>query len=104
MLPQQWIIYAQGRYGVPLAIGTTAVLATDWYPYLQSGQIIGLIGGLKGAAEYENLVNWKFKMEGRSLFGMKAIRNMNAVTIAELLIILFILLGNIGYFLEKKGG
>ena len=30
-------------------------MATDYYPYLQAGRIFGLMGGLKGAAEYEIL-------------------------------------------------
>jgi hypothetical protein len=47
-----WINYANGRYGADLALGVTAVIATDYYAFLQSGQIFGLMGGLKGAAEY----------------------------------------------------
>ncbi len=31
----------------------------DAYPYLQSGQIEGLVGGLKGAAEYETLIGYR---------------------------------------------
>ena len=46
-----WINYANGRYKAPLALGVTAVMATDYYTFLASGQIFGLMGGLKGAAE-----------------------------------------------------
>ena len=34
----------------------SAVMAPNYYNYLQSGQLFGLIGGLRGAAEYEELV------------------------------------------------
>jgi hypothetical protein len=91
-----WINYANGRYGAQLALGVTAVIATDYYAFLQSGQIFGLIGGLKGAAEYERLIGKK---------GV-ANRGMTSVSVAHVFIILFIIIGNIAFFAagkEKKG-
>ncbi len=87
-----WIAYGQGRYNVPLAIGVTGVMATDYYPYLQTGQIFGILGGLKGAAEYETLVG----TPGKAVDGMKV------QIVAHLIIILFIVIGNIGYFSTRK--
>jgi hypothetical protein len=84
-----WINYAAGRYGVKLALGVTAVMATDYYAFLQSNQIFGLMGGLKGAAEYEKLI-------GRSKD--VANRSMDAVSVAHVFIILFIIIGNIAFF------
>lgn len=52
-----WIYYARPKFGVNVASGVTAVMAADEYPYLQSGQLIGMLSGLKGAAEYEKLVD-----------------------------------------------
>src|SRR5882762_1730790 len=52
-----WIQFAQGRFHAPLVVGCTAVMATDYYPYLSSKQILGLIGGMKGAAEYERMID-----------------------------------------------
>jgi len=89
-----WINYANGRYGVPLALGVTAVMATDYYAFLQSGQIYGLMGGLKGAAEYEKLI-------GRPKD--TASRSMDAVSIAHVVIVLFIIVGNIAFFAAGKG-
>jgi hypothetical protein len=90
-----WINYASGRYGAELALGVTAVMATDYYTFLQSKQIFGLMGGLKGAAEYEKLI-------GRSKDA--ANRSMDAVSVAHVFIILFIIIGNIAFFAvgEKK--
>lgn len=50
-----WLLYAQSRYHAKLGVGSTAVQAADAYPYLQTGQITGLLAGMKGAAEYEFL-------------------------------------------------
>ena len=36
-------------------------MAPGLYPFLRSGQINGLIGGLQGAAEYETLIGQKGK-------------------------------------------
>lgn len=52
-----WIVYARPKFGLNVAVGVTAVMAADMYPYLQSGQLIGMLAGLKGAAEYEKLVD-----------------------------------------------
>lgn len=52
-----WIVYARPKYGLNVSVGVTAVMAADMYPYLQSGQLVGMLTGLKGAAEYEKLVD-----------------------------------------------
>ena len=51
-----WLTYASPKFGTNIAVGVTAVMAADEYPYLQTGQFIGMLAGLKGAAEYEKLV------------------------------------------------
>jgi len=88
-----WIIYGNGRYNVPLALGLTGVMGADYYQYLHSDQIFGLIGGWKGAAEYESLIGMK---------AGDAQKGMSAQVAAHLTIILFIILGNLGYFLSRK--
>ncbi len=87
-----WVIYAGGRYGVPIGAGVTAVMATDYYKYLQSGQLVGLLGGLKGAAEYEKLIRHPDM----------ATKGMDGQNMAHLLIVFFIVIGNIGYILGKR--
>jgi hypothetical protein len=87
-----WVQIANAQFGEKIILGGTAVMAPDLYPYLQSGQIEGLIGGLKGAAEYETLV----ESYGRGIKGM------TAQSVAHLAIIFFIILGNIGYFVTRK--
>lgn len=87
-----WISYANGRYNVPLAIGVTGVMATDYYPYLQTGQLFGILGGVIGAAEYEKLTGTVGP----------AGEQVKVLVVTHLLIILFIVIGNIGYFMSRK--
>ncbi len=87
-----WIIYFHARYGVPICGATTAIMAPQQYPYLSSGQLIGLLGGLKGAAEYETLVEKK----GRGL------RGMDSQSIVHLLLVGFIVLGNVILIYQRR--
>ena len=85
----------QSRFHVNLGSGTTAVGAPNFYPYVQSGQLVGLLGGLKGAAEYETLIG----APGDATSGM------DAQSIVHALIVVFILLGNLVLLpLEAQGG
>ncbi len=90
---REWVQQVQSRFHVELAAGVTAVSAPNFYPYVQSGQLAGLLGGLKGAAEYETLVG----APGN------ATRGMDAQSVVHALIVLFILLGNLAYFLSRRG-
>ena len=54
--PEMWMNVAKTKFGKPLGIGMTAVSAADYYPYIQSEQIVGLLSGLRGAAEYESAI------------------------------------------------
>jgi hypothetical protein len=89
-----WISYANGRYNAPLAVGLTGVMAADYYPYLKSGQIFGLMGGMLGAAEYEKLVH----RPGRAMEAMRV------QVWTHMIIILFILIGNTGYLISRRKG
>jgi hypothetical protein len=94
-IPFTWIAYAGERYNQEIATGITAVMATDLYPYLQSNQIVGLINGLKGAAEYERLMD----LDPSVAPGMLG---MSAQSIAHLLIIVLVIAGNIAYFASGR--
>ncbi|MCB5230031.1 MAG: hypothetical protein WCX83_02995 [Candidatus Cloacimonas sp.] len=115
-----WFVYARPRFGVNVAAGITAVMAADAYPYIQTGQLVGILAGLKGAAEYEKLVDL-FAIHDKPFsreiartthvsitddtvpYKFKAARiGMNAQTVVHILIILFIVIGNIGYFIERR--
>jgi len=87
-----WITYGQGRYNFPLALGLTGVMAADYYPYLNSGQVFGILGGLLGAAQYEKMAD----NPGRAVDGMRV------QLFAHIVIILFIVMGNVGFLLSRR--
>lgn len=83
-----WIVYGNAKYGVPLALGVTGVMASDYYPYLQSGQLFGLLPGIKGAAEYEQLSN---------RYG-EGSRGIPYQTATHAVVLVFIILSNVAFF------
>ncbi len=89
----EWIQYGQERYRFPFAAGCTAVMAPDFFPFLQANQMNGLMAGLAGGAEYEMLI-------GRP---GKAVAGMRPQSIGHLVIILFIVFGNVAYFVTRQG-
>jgi preprotein translocase subunit YajC len=90
--PVYWINYANARYHEPVVPAITAVMATTFYPFLQEKQIVGMVPGLKGAAEYEQLI----KKPGDASLGM------SAQSMSHLIIVLFVIVGNIGYFMIRS--
>jgi len=92
---REWVLFAQSRYGANVGAGVTAVSAADAYPFVETGQLVGLLAGMKGASEYETLVNEK----GYSDEALRATKGMDAQSLGHLLIMIFIVLGNIGFFI-----
>ncbi len=90
-LPTYWVEYAQARYGREIIAALTAVMVTAYTPYVDAGQIAGILGGLKGAAEYEKLL-------GQPAAGK---RGMDAQSLAHLAIAVMIVIGNIIAFVGK---
>ena len=87
-----WISYGQGRFNFPLMLGLTGVMTAQYYPFLGSGQVLGIMGGLLGAAQYEELAD----NAGRAKDGMRV------QLFAHYVIILFIIVGNSGYFMTRR--
>jgi hypothetical protein len=88
----EWVQYAADPTGVPMSSGVTSIQVNEVMPYVQSGQMKGVLAGMPGAAEYEALVGQKgFATSG-----------MDAQSIAHLVIVLFIILGNAAFFIERK--
>jgi hypothetical protein len=86
-----WYVYGKDKYKFELGGGCTGVIAPGLYPFLRSGQINGLIGGLRGAAEYEVLISKK----GRAVAGM------DAQSATHFAIIALVLLCNTFYFVIR---
>ena len=77
---------------IPLVEAAISVSIPECMPLVQAGQISGLLAGMKGAAEYEVLV----EKPGSATAGM------DAQSFSHALIIIFMILGNIGYIVTKN--
>jgi hypothetical protein len=96
---KEWILFAGDPGRIPVAGGCTAVQAPLLYPYWPN-QLLGLMGGIKGAAEYESeLIRRYPKYKTKSNPG---IRMMGPQAIAHIVIMLFIIIGNITFFMERS--
>ncbi len=84
-----WISFAPKEVGILYC--PTSVMAAEAFTFLDSGQIKGMLGGAKGAREYEQLLG---------MVGL-ATRLMNAVSFSHVLIIFFILLGNFALLMQR---
>ncbi len=91
-ISEYWVVWAGGKYHQRIIAGNTAIQAVLIYPFFQTGQLAGFLGGLKGAAEYERLI-------GRD---GAAVRGMDAQSMAHLLIVICVLLGNIGFLVQRR--
>ncbi len=87
-----WVSIVNAEFGVPMGCGTTAVGAPKYYAFVASGQFVGLLGGMKGAAEYELLCDHPGD----------AVRGMDVQSMVHFLIIALVILGNIGYFIGRR--
>ncbi|MBN1212005.1 MAG: hypothetical protein JXA92_05455 [candidate division Zixibacteria bacterium] len=87
-----WISIVNALYGTPVGCGVTAVMAPKFYAFVSAGQMTGLLGGMKGAAEYELLLGQP----------ARATTGMDAQSLMHLLIIGLVLMGNIGYFAGRR--
>jgi len=89
-----YITLANAQYRVKVIGGCTAISSLEYYPYIQSKQLLGLVEGLKGASEYEKLV----KKAGLATAGM------DVQAVVHMLLIFFIALANVSqmYIGNKK--
>ncbi|MFH2036857.1 MAG: hypothetical protein ABIJ45_10675 [Candidatus Zixiibacteriota bacterium] len=85
---QEWVQGAVDRYGLKMSAGNTAVQAPMMYPFLQGGQLDGLMGGMAGAAEFELLTGYPGK----------ASTYIKSQTFAHVVVVFFIIIGNLAFF------
>ncbi len=96
---REWIQYGSNPAGVPLVGGSVAVGSPDIFPYIPD-QCLGILAGLKGAAEYEQLLLEHYPQLDRPECRV-ALERMGPQTVAHLLIISLILVGN-GIHLARR--
>jgi len=90
---KEWVMIAHDQAKIKVAGGVTAVSAPSILPYVNDQhQLVGLLGGMAAAAQFESLNHFKGT----------ATKGMDAQSLAHLVIIIFILMGNLNYILLKK--
>lgn len=88
----EWIRQVGDPMKVPIATILVAVNIPNMTPYIQAGQLVGMIPSMKGAAGYEKLMGVK----GLGTAGM------DAQSVSHLAILGFAVLGNVVYFVTKN--
>jgi len=96
---KEYVQQVQTRYRLRMVAACTAVSTTDLSPYYQSGQLLGLAGGMGATAEYEVMVSKLVGLDPRAGMGAKALDVLN---IGHLVIILAIVVGNVVYFAGRR--
>jgi hypothetical protein len=87
----EWVQFAGDRFHCRIGSGSTAVQAPQVYPYFPR-QLTGILGGMKGASEYEEVTGFT---------GMGT-RYMLSQSFAHSVVVLFILVGNIAFFVSRR--
>lgn len=87
------------QYKIPIVGGLINTISPQAEPYVNAGQLAGILVGLRGGAEYEMLM----KAPGQG------VASMDAQSMGHLLIIVFIIFANVSYLANrrsaaKKGG
>ena len=99
------IRYIYGIYRTPIGFACTGVMAPEAFPYLDSGQLVGILKGLVGAADYEKMVGYRGstteKLYGYPYLG-QATEWMPAQSLAHVLIIVLVVISNVRFFLERR--
>ncbi len=90
--PDAWITYTNTKYNQQVAAGVTGVMVSELYPYIQSGQLVGLMPGLLGAAEYETLIDTP----------EKATAGMSVQSFVHLLVFVLVVIGNVAFLIQRR--
>ncbi|GDX40202.1 hypothetical protein LBMAG21_04940 [Armatimonadota bacterium] len=89
---QTYLQFVAGPLKVPMVVAPTSVMVPEVFNYLDSKQISGMMPGLPGAGEYE----------GKLGTNTKVTRFANSASFAHILIIFFIIMGNVAMLLERR--
>jgi hypothetical protein len=105
VIGEWWANLINAQFGTPVAVGCTAVSAPKYYAFLDSDQMLGMLGGLKGASEYERLLvdtypQLKATYEKKGTY--TAMKGMDAQTVDHAIIMVFILFGNTVHFMIRR--
>ena len=86
-----WVYQAYSAYKKDVVGGFLSMMTTSMKPYYDTGQPLGVLDGVKGAADMEFLT----KHPG------DAIKSSDVLSFSQTLVVVFIIIGNIAYFGAK---
>ncbi|MCL4394490.1 MAG: hypothetical protein M1482_06775 [Chloroflexi bacterium] len=89
---KMWMEQFQGRGHVPVVAGVSAAVEPRARAYRAANQLVGVLSGLNGAAQYEILSNRT---------GL-ALTSVNAQGAAQLVLAFIIILGNIAFLISRR--
>lgn len=89
-----WVYQAYSQYNRPVIGGMLSMMTTSMKPYYDSGQMLGLMDGIKGAADLEFLTGHPGD----------AIVSSDILSFTQTLVLIFILIGNVAFWMQKGGG
>lgn len=100
---KEWVQYAVTPYPnqIKMVAGCTGVQAPLLYPYIPE-QLPGLLGAIKGAAEYESLVVEKYLGDSPDKKYLEGKRRMGPQLVAHLLMIGLIVAGNVIFLQQRR--
>ncbi|MBK9119512.1 MAG: hypothetical protein IPM18_07905 [Phycisphaerales bacterium] len=105
---KEWVQYAATPYGLKIVAGCTGVQSPLMYPYIPD-PLVGLLGAIKGAAEYEAALAAAYpeywadpEGTGSRADFRQGVRRMGPQLIAHCVILLLIILGNVALFVHRK--
>lgn len=83
-----WVYQGYSAYGKDLLGGFLSMMTTSMKPYYDTGQLLGIIDGVKGAADMEYLTGYPGD----------AIQSSDVLSFSQTLVLIFIIVGNISYW------
>jgi hypothetical protein len=93
----QWSPYFPGGKTNVMMIGYPMILPI-WMPYAATGQILGVTNGLRGAAEYEGILEQEGVGVPALKYGTFAI---DAYNTSHLAVCIFLIMGNVSYLYTR---
>jgi hypothetical protein len=89
-----WVYQAFSQYDMDVLGGCLSMMTTSIKPYYDSGQLLGIMDGVKGAADLEFLTGHPGD----------AIVSSDILTFTQTLVLIFILVGNVSYWMSRQEG
>ncbi len=96
-----WVVFLDPTSRLPIMFASAGMVSSGYYPYVSSGQLKGIMVGTRGAAEYEDLLRQKYgkQFDDSEMRGQKLIVPL---AFGHLVIIFFIIAGNIGMLARRR--